>query len=267
MGSINKFEEDRFVSQAPSCRSRTQIFHGRSSAGPSGQTDNFPTENISLAADPTDSLVSERWIVGWGDGGIEKHIQPWRHRYPGGWEGGRWGRWGGGGSVWKTGPEKQVPSAGTTSWGAAGPFHCRAGEPIKTKLTSKLDFPLHWLPCHCMALMFDCQKLHQYFTTSATLLPADLLWTQFPSENPKGKDLYPLQRNVFFWKIFSPKVVKLMHVGSLCLEMCAAENWNDLNMLNLYSARDVRPSLSLGGQSPDWGEKGGKHMHALMLAR
>ena len=60
MGSINKVEEDRFVSQAPSCRSRTQIFHGPSSAGPSGQTDNFPTENISLAADPTDSLVSER---------------------------------------------------------------------------------------------------------------------------------------------------------------------------------------------------------------
>ena len=58
-----------------------------------------------------------------------------------------------------------------------------------------------------------------------------------------------------------------MHVGSLCLEKCAAENWNDLNMLNLNSARDVRPSLSLGGESPDWGEKGGKHMHALMLAR
>ena len=115
-----------------------------------------------------------------------------------GWLGG--GRWGGGGSVWKTGPEKQVPSAGTTSWGAAGPFHCRAGEPIKTKLTSKLDFPLHWLPCHCMALIFDCQKLHQYFTTSATLLPADLSWTQFPSENSKGKALYPLHCNVFCWK-------------------------------------------------------------------
>ena len=115
-----------------------------------------------------------------------------------GWLGG--GRWGGGGSVWKTGPEKQVPSAGTTSWGAAGPFHCRAGEPIKTKLTSKLDFPLHWLPCHCMALIFDFQKLHQYFTTSATLLPADLSWTQFPSENSKGKALYPLHCNVFCWK-------------------------------------------------------------------
>ena len=29
-------------------------------ACPTQQTDNFPTENISLAADPTDSLVSER---------------------------------------------------------------------------------------------------------------------------------------------------------------------------------------------------------------
>ena len=51
-----------------------------------------------------------------------------------------------------------------------------------------------------MVLIFDCQKLHQYFTTSATLLLADLLWTQFPFENPKGKALYLLYRNVFCWK-------------------------------------------------------------------
>ena len=89
----------------------------------------------------------------------------------------------------------------------------------------------------------------------------------FRLKTPKARTFIHFNAMFFFWKIFSPKVVKLMHVGSLCLEMCAAENWNDLNMLNLNSARDVRPSLSLGGQSPDWGEKGGKHMHALMLAR
>ena len=74
-----------------------------------------------------------------------------------------------------------------------------------------------------MTLIFDCQKLHQYFTTSATLLPADLLWTQFPSENPKGKALYPLHRNVFCWKNILTWNCET-EVGSLCLEMCAAEN-------------------------------------------
>ena len=39
------------------------------------------------------------------------------------------------------------------------------------------------------------------------------------------------------------------------LQECGAKNWNDPNMLNLYSASDVTPSLSLGAKAPIEGKK------------
>ena len=117
-----------------------------------------------------------------------EHIQPWRHRYPGG-----------GGRVvenWANRFHRPAPQAEELR----GHFIAEPENRLKQNSLQNWTFSLHWLPCHCMALIFDCQKLHQYFTTSATLLLADLLWTQFPSENSKGKALISTSSQCFCWK-------------------------------------------------------------------
>ena len=121
---VNKVEKDRLAIVSLALQPESAALRFSTDGGLPGlaqQTDNFPTENISLAADPTDSLVSERWIGGWTDEGGRRAYSALAAPLPG-WRGEGGGKLG-----------KQVPPPGTTSWGAAGPFHCRAGETIKTK--------------------------------------------------------------------------------------------------------------------------------------
>ena len=60
---VNKVEEDRLAIVSLALQPESAALRFSTDGGLPGlaqQTDNFPTENISLAADPTDSLVSER---------------------------------------------------------------------------------------------------------------------------------------------------------------------------------------------------------------